>query len=142
MSSIRCAVDRCDCRLNVILADFRALGVKIEKRHPLSDELLIRSGAILVEQRSEVPGRIDSRGQTRGVQTHQGGEGIDPRGGREGKLNKDGGQARGFVAKLATNCEFGICSVVVLIKQQVEGGMDCRKPWCELGRRRYVEQPL
>ena len=55
-------------------------------------------------------------------------------------IKKDGGQAHGFAAKFAANGEFGVCSVVAFVKQQVERCMDGWQAGREFGWRRDVEQ--
>jgi hypothetical protein len=90
---------------------------KVRERHPLSDESLIPGGTILVKQRAQAPGSIDSRRQARRIQAHQSCEGICRRGGTESMLQEDGRQTHGFAAKFAANGKLGVRSMVALVKQ-------------------------
>jgi len=96
-----------DRRFNVVFGQIRARCRKIEKSLTFGDQLRIPMRAILVEQRTQVSGRIRSSRQACGIEMHQCGKGV--RSGCRSKrvFEQNGSQAHGLAAKVDPNGTLG-----------------------------------
>src|SRR5450755_4505305 len=93
----------CDRGFDVILSEFVAGRGKIKEPEPFCDELSIPLQSILVEQRMQVAGCVNSAWQARRMKTHESGQSMGSGRCPVRMFKEHRGESHGFAAKLDTD---------------------------------------
>src|SRR5688572_4373627 len=137
----RHGVNRRDGGFDVVVGDLAAAGRKVDQVFALGQQALIPAAAVLLRERDQRAAGVQASRQARGMEAHEGAEGVCTGDSRRRMLEQEQDEADGLFAELGAHRSLA-GAVVTLVEEQVESALNGEQASLKLVAGAQVEERL